>query len=63
MTPMERDMVRSLAEIDEALGLPADGCNSTARTLAEIDRLRKLAQTGEALARAVMADQGNVRCD
>jgi len=63
MTTMEQAMVRALAEIDEALGLPADGCNSTARTVQEIARLRRLAQTGEELARAVMADHGNVRGD
>ncbi len=33
-------MIAALAEIDAALGLPEDGCNSTARTLAEIARLR-----------------------
>lgn len=33
-------MIAALAEIDAALGIPDDGCNSTARTLAEITRLR-----------------------
>ncbi len=33
-------MIAALAEIDAALGLPEDGCNSTARTLSEIARLR-----------------------
>lgn len=33
-------MIAALAEIDAALGIPDDGCNSTARTLAEIARLR-----------------------
>lgn len=33
-------MIAALAAIDEALGLPADGCNSTAQTLAKIRNLR-----------------------
>lgn len=33
-------MIAALAEIDAALGLPEDGCNSTARTLAEINKLK-----------------------
>lgn len=33
-------MIRALATIDETLGLPADGCNSLAQTLATIKRLR-----------------------
>lgn len=33
-------MIRALAAIDEALGLPDDGCNSTAQTLDAIRQLR-----------------------
>lgn len=33
-------MILALAAIDEALGLPDDGCNSTQRTLHAIQRLR-----------------------
>ena len=33
-------MSAALAAIDEALGLPADGCNSTAQTLAAIKKLK-----------------------
>ncbi len=33
-------MIAALAAIDEALGLPADGCNSLAQTLAKIRNLR-----------------------
>lgn len=33
-------IIAALAEIDAALGIPDDGCNSTARTLSEIARLR-----------------------
>lgn len=54
---IEAQMVRALAEIDAALGLPDDGCNSTQKTLlaikllheahkddvAEIERLRTTA--------------------
>lgn len=38
--PVMVAMAHALATIDAALGLPEDGCNSTARTLAEIRRLR-----------------------
>ena len=34
-------MIAALAAIDEALGLPADGCNSTAQTLAAIKKLKE----------------------
>ena len=34
-------MIRALADIDAALGLPEDGCNSTARTIAAIRALRE----------------------
>ena len=33
-------MISALAAIDDALGLPQDGCNSTAKTLARIKTLR-----------------------
>lgn len=33
-------MISALAAIDDALGLPQDGCNSTARTLQAIRKLR-----------------------
>ena len=46
-------MIRALAAIDEALGLPADGCNSLAQTLAAIarhrDALRALANAADAV--------------
>jgi hypothetical protein len=35
-----RPMVHALAAIDAALGLPADGCNSTQQTLAAIKKLK-----------------------
>ena len=45
-----------LAAIDRELGLPDDGCNATALTIAEIQRLKKLAamtdtKAGELLSR------------
>ena len=40
-------MIAALAAIDDALGLPQDGCNSTAQTLAEIQRLRTEADKSE----------------
>ena len=57
MTDMEMAMIRALAAIDDALGMPQDGCNSTERTLARIKELKAAAARGEALARTVMADQ------
>jgi hypothetical protein len=46
-------MIRALAAIDEALGLPEDGCNSLAQTLAAIarhrDALRDLANAADAV--------------
>jgi hypothetical protein len=41
MTIIEAQMVRALAEIDAALGLPEDGCNSTHRTLLAIRLLHE----------------------
>ena len=35
--------ISALAAIDRELGLPDDGCNATALTIAEIQRLKKLA--------------------
>ncbi|HSC06122.1 MAG TPA: Lar family restriction alleviation protein [Steroidobacteraceae bacterium] len=40
-------MLAALASIDTALGLPEDGCNSTARTLAAIRELRAEAAKSE----------------
>lgn len=40
MKPMELAMIGALAAIDAELGLPEDGCNSTARTLAAIKKLK-----------------------
>lgn len=48
--------IRALAAIDAELGLPEDGCNSTARTLTAIRDLKRKAEQAEELARAVMAD-------
>lgn len=48
--------IRALASIDEALELPEDGCNNTARTLQAIADLKKLAATGVSLAQSVMGD-------
>lgn len=41
---MEQQMIAALAAIDAALGLPEDGCNNLAQTLAEIKRLRDIAR-------------------
>lgn len=57
MTEMEIAMIRALAAIDDALGLPQDGCNSTAQTLAKIEELKAAAARGESLAHTVMADE------
>lgn len=57
MTDMEMAMIRALAAIDDALGLPQDGCNSTAQTLAKIEELKAAAARGDSLAHAVMADE------
>ena len=40
-------MIHALAAIDAELGLPADGCNSTARTLEAIRALKKDAAKSE----------------
>lgn len=52
-----QNAVSALAAIDDALGIPQDGCNSTARTLAEIKKLRSAHGQSQALARADMLDQ------
>ncbi len=48
--------ISALAAIDRELGLPDDGCNATALSIAEIQRLKKLAamtdtKAGELLSR------------
>lgn len=49
MNDISVQMILALAAIDEALGIPADGCNSTARTLNAIRELQR---------RCVCADAG-----
>ncbi len=39
MTEMEISMIRALAAIDDALGMPQDGCNSTDKTITAIKLL------------------------
>ena len=56
MTDMEIQMIHALAAIDDALGLPPDGCNSPARTLAKIKELREQNKRCESFARSVMSD-------
>lgn len=53
---MFKQAVRTLAAIDEALGIGDDGYADPDITLAEIEDLKAAAKRGEALARAVMAD-------
>lgn len=50
-------MIAALAAIDEALGLPADGCNSTAQTLAAI-RALKTPLTAQQLDKLIAAHVG-----
>lgn len=40
-------MIAALAAIDDALGLPQDGCNATSRTIAAIHELQQAAQAAE----------------
>ena len=47
--------ISALAAIDRELGLPDDGCNATALTIAEIQRLKKLAAISNAAAKAETA--------
>lgn len=42
MTDMETAMIRALASIDDALGMPQDGCNNTAATLKAIALLHSV---------------------
>lgn len=49
--------MRTLAAIDEALGIGDDGCGDPDQTLTAIDDLKAAAQRGEALALTVMGDQ------
>ena len=52
--------VRTLAAIDDALGIGDDGCSDPSITLSEIHDLKERAKRGEDLARAVMADQAYI---
>ena len=52
--------VKTLAEIDDALGIGDDGCSDPSITLSEIHDLKERAKRGEDLARAVMADQAYI---
>ena len=65
MDALTHQMIAALAAIDEALGLPADGCNSTAATLAAIRELKAAQQAVqmslEDAVRAVVAKHGGVR--
>lgn len=54
---MFEQAVRTLAAIDEALGIGDDGCGDPDQTLTAIAELKDASQRGEALARVVMADQ------
>ena len=47
--------ISALAAIDRELGLPDDGCNATALTIAEIQRLKKMAAIGEATLHKIIA--------
>jgi hypothetical protein len=53
---MLEDAIRSLAAIDEALGIGDDGCSDTENTLYAIAELKAAAERGEALALSVMSD-------
>ena len=53
---MFKQAVRTLAAIDDALGIGDDGCADPDITLSEIEDLKAAAKRGDALARAVMAD-------
>lgn len=54
---MFEQAVRTLAAIDDALGIGDDGCGDPEQTLTAIADLKDAALRGESLARAVMADQ------
>lgn len=53
---MFEQAVRTLAAIDEALGIGDDGCGDPEQTLYAIEELKADARRGMELARAVMAD-------
>jgi len=53
---MFEDAVRTLAAIDEALGIGDDGCADPEQTLYAIAELKADAARGIELARTVMAD-------
>jgi hypothetical protein len=53
---MFEQAVRTLAAIDEALGIGEDGCGDPDQTLDAIAELKAAAVRGEELARTVMAD-------
>ena len=53
---MFEQAIRTLAAIDEALGIGDDGCGDPEQTLYAIEELKAEARRGVALARAVMAD-------
>ena len=52
---MFEQAVRTLAAIDEALGIGGDGCGDPDQTLAAIAELKDTAQRGEAMALTVMS--------
>ena len=53
---MFEQAIRTLAAIDEALGIGDDGCGDPDQTLYAIEELKAEARRGVELARAVMAD-------
>ena len=53
---MFEQAVRTLAAIDEALGIGDDGCGDPEQTLYAIEELKADARRGVELARAVMSD-------
>ena len=53
---MFEQAVLTLAAIDDALGIAADGCADPEQTLDAIAELKAAAARGEELARTVMAD-------
>ncbi len=53
---MFEQAVRTLAAIDDALGIGDDGCGDPEQTLAAIDELKTAARVGVELARTVMSD-------
>lgn len=53
---MFEQAVRTLAAIDEVLGIGDDGCGDPEQTLYAIAELKAAAARGEELARTVMAD-------